>query len=340
MTRKGIAVAGCTLVDVIKMIDGYPAPGMLARIDTVNRATGGLVPNVALNLRVMDPTLPLSVWGALGEDENADFVRRTFEAYGIDTEGLLTVPGGTTGFTDVMTVKGTGERTFFSMEGANAAFCPDDAMLDAIAGKADLLHIGYILLMPGLDAADDVYGTRLARVLHMAREKGLRTSIDAVSRPGASEKILPALRETDYVIMNEIEVCAAFSLDARDADGKLIRENVLTAMENMLALGVREAVIVHCPTCGFFRRRGEKPVCVPSLKLPDGWIKGSVGAGDAFCAACLLGLEEGWSGEAILSFASAAAAYNLSAADAVSGMRSLAEIRALEIGLPRCDAMG
>ena len=69
---------------------------------------------------------------------------------------------------------------------------------------------------------------------------------------------------------------------------------------------------------------------LPSLALPKGYIVGSVGAGDAFCAgmlysfACGLPLPEG------MKIASCAAACNLSAADSISGARSLAETLALE----------
>ena len=72
--------------------------------------------------------------------------------------------------------------------------------------------------------------------------------------------------------------------------------------------------------------KGGSIVTVPSLDLPKGFIKGSVGAGDAFCAACLYGLWQGYDEAHILSFASCAAACNLTAADSVSGMRPAAEI--------------
>lgn len=64
------------------------------------------------------------------------------------------------------------------------------------------------------------------------------------------------------------------------------------------------------------------------LRLKD-YIKGSVGAGDAFAAACLYALYNGYDDKHMLEFASAAAAMSLSESDAVSGMRSREEIEAL-----------
>ena len=67
---------------------------------------------------------------------------------------------------------------------------------------------------------------------------------------------------------------------------------------------------------------------MPSLRLPDGFIKGSVGAGDAFCAGCLYGIYNGYDDRRILEFASGAAAYSLAAEDSVGGMKTADEIDA------------
>ena len=65
---------------------------------------------------------------------------------------------------------------------------------------------------------------------------------------------------------------------------------------------------------------------VPSLKIPKEEIKGSVGAGDAFCAGCLYGLYHDYGDKQLLEFASAAAACNLFEANSVDGMRTKNEI--------------
>ena len=69
---------------------------------------------------------------------------------------------------------------------------------------------------------------------------------------------------------------------------------------------------------------------MPALQLPQGFIKGSVGAGDAFCAGCLYGLLGNYPDEEILKIAAAAAASSLSKRDAVSGMGNKVEILALD----------
>ena len=66
---------------------------------------------------------------------------------------------------------------------------------------------------------------------------------------------------------------------------------------------------------------------VPSYALPDNFIQGTTGAGDAFCAGVLHGIYKGWSDREILEFGSARAVMALSAADAVSGMCTEEEIK-------------
>ena len=327
--RNGITFAGNITADRVKMIEGYPDKGMHCTISSETLAVGGSVPNTAINLAKLDPTVPLSACGRVGNDEGGGYVLGQMQAYGIDTDGVRACEAHSTSYTDVMTVRSTGERTMFHHRGANAIFSPED--VDPSDLTCRMLHVGYILLLDRFDAPDDEYGTAMARFLHGVQKEGIKTSFDVVSEHGADygAKVLPALPYTDNAIMNEIECCAVAGLAPRDADGALIVENVRAAMEVLLSHGVSERVIVHCPEAGFILNGRGEFTRVPSLKLEEGYIKGSVGAGDAFCAGCLYGIYEGYDDRDILRFASAAAACNLSAPDSVSGMREKEEVWAL-----------
>ena len=100
-------------------------------------------------------------------------------------------------------------------------------------------------------------------------------------------------------------------------------------------LGVKERVVVHCPEVGVTMGRDGAFVRVGSLKLPSGWIRGTVGAGDAFCAGSLYSLYKGFDAEKMLRLASCAAAMNLTVADSVSGAKSLGETMALDARFER-----
>ena len=168
----------------------------------------------------------------------------------------------------------------------------------------------------------------MARLLHDVQKQGIKTSIDVVSAEQGlfAEKIIPSLKYCNYAIMNEIECCKVTNLAPRNSDGSVNIKNIKTTMEKFIEYGVADKVIIHCCEGGFALGADKKFTAVPSLELPDGYIKGSVGAGDAFAAACLYALYNGYDDCHMLEFASTAAALNLSEEDAVSGMRSKEEI--------------
>jgi sugar/nucleoside kinase (ribokinase family) len=241
--------------------------------------------------------------------------------YGLDVSGVRISPSAPTSFSDVMMVRETGERTFFHHRGANVAFSPAHVRLADL--DCTMLHIGYILLLDRFDEADEEYGTKMARFLCEAQAAGIRTSFDVVSDSGGgfAQMVIPALKYTDNAFMNEIEGSGVSGLPVRDTNGRLILENIRKTMEIILSNGVRERVILHCPEAGFCLNANGDFTVVPSLKIDRSSIKGTVGAGDAFCAGCLWAIYKGLSDREMLEFASGAAACNLFAEDSVSGMR-------------------
>ena len=100
-------------------------------------------------------------------------------------------------------------------------------------------------------------------------------------------------------------------------------------MQNMIDSGVREKVIIHCKEAGFSLSKDGEFTKVGSLDVDRSLFKGSVGAGDAFCAGCLYGLYHGWDDRTILRFASGAAVCNLFEVNSIDGMRSKDEINEL-----------
>ena len=327
--RRGITVAGTMLVDCVKSIDRFPPQGMLANISSVKRAVGGCAPNTATDLAVIDNTLPISVIGCVGDDEDGRFLMSRMQKYGIDISKIRVLDRCDTSFSDVMSLP-TGERTFFSFRGANERFSPDE--IDMSSLSCSIFHIGYILLLDQFDAADAEYGTVMARFLHDLQERGIKTSVDVVSSSTGNyaETVLPVLPYTDYLIINEVEICNAWDEEPRNADGTLNVDTIYRVMKKSMARGVREKVVIHAKEAGFCLSSDGTFTKLGSLKIPKELIAGSVGAGDAFCAGCLYAIYNGYSDEEMLRFASAAAACNLFSENSVDGMRSRKEIEKVE----------
>lgn len=332
--RRGITVAGNLVADIVKDVDCYPTVGMLANISSVTKAVGGCACNVAIDLAKMDGSLPLSAVGCVGDDEYGRYMISQLQRYNIDTGSVRVTDAVPTSFSDVISLP-TGERTFFHARGANALFSPDDIQISRL--NCSHLHIGYILLLDSFDKEDPEYGTVMARFLYQVQQAGIKTSVDVVSDSSGeySAKIIPALKYSDYVIINEIECCSIWGLDPRRQDGTLDHKVVRDAMERTMACGVAEKVIVHSKEAGFCLSRDGGFTAVPSLKLSKDQIKGSVGAGDAFCAGCLYGIYHHFADSQTLEYASAAAACNLFSENAVDGMRSKQEILQMMKEYPR-----
>ena len=323
--RKGIAVAGNIIADIVYNIDTYPEKGMLATIYDVIPAVGGCVPNTGIDLATIDKALPVSAIGIIGDDENGRFIVSKLQKAGINVDRVKISEKHPTSFCNVMSMP-TGERTFFNKKGANEFFSPDDTDISSL--DCEILHIGYILLLDAFDAYDEEYGTVMARFLKKVQEKGIKTSVDVVSSTcdEYGQKILPALKYCDYAIMNEIESCRIFGINAYDGE-KINIKNIEETMKKMAQAGVREKIIIHSKEISFILDVKSGAFCyVPSLRIPKELIKGSVGAGDAFCAGSLYGLYMGFPDKEILEFSSAAAACNLFEANSVDGMRSKEEI--------------
>ena len=319
--KNSIAFCGNILVDQVKMIPRWPDKGMLVPISSVKRAVGGSVCNSGVDLKVLDPSVGVAALGKVGTDDNGDFAVKFLESKGLDCSGVLRTAERPTTFTDVMTVEPTGERTFFNMHGADSLLVPED--VDVAKLDCGIFHFGYLLLLDGMDAPDDEYGTKAARLLAKVRAAGIRTSVDIVSEQSDrfARIVRPALKHCDYCIINEVEGSMATGKPADDLKG---------ICEGLFELGVKERVVVHRPEVGVTMGRDGDFTRIGSLKLPAGWIKGSVGAGDAFCAGALYSLLKGFDPEKTLRLASCAAAMNLTVSDSVSGAKSYEETMNLD----------
>ena len=324
--NKGITIAGNIIADIVKNIDCYPKMGMLSNISSVSRAVGGCAPNTAIDIAKIDRSIPVEVIGRVGDDEYGNYVISKLNKYGIITDRISVSQTEPTSFSDVMSLR-SGERTFFHARGANAEFSP--LHIDVNSLNCNMFHIGYILLLDEFDKEDKSFGTVMARFLSEIQNRGIKTSIDVVSDSTADykKKIVPSLKYTNYAIINEIECCAIWGIEPYDENGKLNIDAVKEAMTKMAEYGVKDRVIIHSKGLGLCLDVATgKFTVVPSLKIPKEEIKGSVGAGDAYCAGCLYGLYNGLSDKEILEFASAAAACNLFAENSIDGMLAKDEI--------------
>jgi sugar/nucleoside kinase (ribokinase family) len=320
-TRSGVLAGGNWIIDQVKLIDVFPQPEQLANIRSQTEGTGGAPYNVLIDLAKLGVTFPLSAAGLVGKDALGEQILEDCKRHGIDTRFMCASPEAPTSYTDVMTEINGGRRTFFHNRGANALWDGQD--LDFSKTKARIFHLGYLLLLDALDAPDRKFGTRAAALLAAAQEEGIKTSVDAVSEDSDrfARIVAPALKYTDYCVLNEIEAGKTTGFKVRQPDGRLDTVTLRHAAGALLQMGVRELVIIHFPEGGFARTRKGEDYWQPSLNLPPKRICGTAGAGDAFCAGVLLGLHEGWDLRRCLETAVCVAAASLSDPTCTGGIK-------------------
>lgn len=336
--KNGICIAGNLIVDITYPIEKWPKESELVTItEGITRSVGGAVCNDIVDLAKLDPNLPLEAVGVIGDDSEGDYILEELGKH--KNIGLnLLKRKGVTSFTAVMSNNESKNRTFFHHRGANAAF--DESYIDWDKINSEIFHIGYILLLDELDKPDDEYGTKMARLLHTAQQKGLKTSIDVVSESGDRFKkiVVPALKYTDYCVINELEAQQITDVLLRDENEKLHPENMQEALEKLKALGVSTWVVIHCPEGSFCIDENGEYLAVPSLRIPKEDIKGTVGAGDAFCAGMLYGAWKKWSIKDSVRLATCSAAAALSERGATEGLASIVEVMKFEEKYPLRDS--
>ncbi len=307
--KNGIAVAGTILVDEINEISAYPKSGELTKILKVDKSVGGCVPNVAVDLKRICPSLTVKAIGKVGNDDNGKYVKRVFEDNEVNHENV-SIGNNLTSFTQVMSVK-SDERTFFTYAGANDEFGVSDVDVDRLNVK--MFHLGYFLLIDKIDNGEGL------ELLKKVRNAGIKTSIDLVSENSDRYgKILPCLPYVDNIIINEIEA------------GKLVNEqptdtNLIAIAQKIKALGVRERVIIHSPKTAVCVSDSNETI-LPSFKFPTKSIVGTTGAGDAFCSGALIAIYQQKTDLEILEFAQSVAVCSLTSIDATSGVRKQSEV--------------
>ena len=310
--KNGIAVAGVILVDKINNLTAYPNCGELTKIISTSLSTGGCVPNVAIDIKKALPSLPVKAIGKVGNDEFGKYAINTLDSNGVDCSMIKTC-NDKTSFTEVMSVVG-GQRTFFTYAGSNSTFGYDDIDFDNLDAK--MLHLGYFLL---LDKVDDGDGEK---ILKKAKELGIETSIDLVTENSDRfSLVIPCLKYTDNLIINEAE---AGSLAGITPTLSNLKEIAL----KLKSMGVNKRVIIHTP---------ELSVCASnngvtefaSYKVPKNLIKGTTGAGDAFCAGALIGIYLDKTDSEVLELASQIAVTALFENDATSGIKTIEEAKEL-----------
>jgi sugar/nucleoside kinase (ribokinase family) len=326
--RRGIVTAGTWCVDLNKLIARWPAEDTSNEVLVVDRQGGGSACNMAIDLRRLDPALPVETMGVVGDDDHGRFLVGQCDKWGISRSRLQVIPGEDTFCVDAFTIQGTGRRTHFFHQGSGALLSPDH--LDFRGVAADILHLG----LPGAHARMDApwmgEANGWAATLKAARAAGLRTNLESMTtaRDRLAALTAPCLPHLDFLVVNDYEIGAIAGVETRGGEQPDIAM-IWRAIDLTLARGPMEMIAVHFPEGALATRRDGTRLAAGSVAVPQESIVGVNGAGDAFAAGILYGLHHRLDDAQSLALAHACAAASLRAISTTGGVATAHECLAL-----------
>lgn len=308
--RRGIVTGGTWCVDRNRLLPSWPREDAACEILSDESHGGGSGCNLAIDIRKLDPAMPVETIGLVGDDREGHFLFEQADLHGIGRVQLAMTPDAVTHFADAYTSRGSGRRTHIFFAGASGLLTPDHFDMAATTGR--ILHLG----LPGahrrMDAAWGEDANGWVTVLRRAREAGLQTNLELASIEAGrlAPLVLPCLPHLDLLVVNDTEI----GLIAGQTTVEDARTDVAACIEAArltLSRGAMRVVVVHFPLGAVAVTREGAVLAQPSVAIPASEVAGSNGAGDAFAAGFLYGHHEGWPVQRSLQLAHASAATSL-----------------------------
>lgn len=326
--RSGFLTAGTFCLDRNITVDTWPEEDRVTTVRSVERSGGGSACNFAIDMRKLDPTVPVEVQTLVGADAEGDFLVSVAEAHGIDTRGFTRTAQATTQTTDAYHSLASGQRTHIAFLGTAPLMTPDQ--FDLSTTRARVLHLGLPSLHAQMDGPWGGDANGWVTVLKRARSVGLETNLELVSTPAEAlrETILPCLPHLTTLVCNDFEIGALASA-ATVADGVTDIAAVEEAARRVLEIGAMELVAVHFTAGAVLVTRDGAAVFAPSVRVPPEAQHGANGAGDAFAAGFFYGRHRGWSAERSLRMGHATAAASLRMPGTYDAVESADKVLAL-----------
>ncbi len=328
MTRRGILTGGTWCVDYNKLLDLWPAENGRADILSTETSGGGSACNLAINMRKLDPQLPVATIGLVGNDAGGRFLFAEADAYGIDRTQLAATADTQTDFTDAFTSQTTGRRTHISYFGTSHLLTPDH--FDFSRSEHRFFHLGLPGIHRRMDTPWNGEASGWVATLKKARAAGLATNMElaSIELERLAALVRPCLAHLDLLIVNDHEIGGIAGLDTV-RDGKTDVAACMAAAAAALKFGVGRLVAVHFPGGAVVAGHDGGTLEMPSVKVPAAAVAGANGAGDAFAAGFLYGLHENWSLDDTLRLAHATAAASLRRITTYGGVESWSNCLAL-----------
>jgi len=326
--RKGFITGGHCCVDRNLTMARWPREDTASFPVSIKFSNGGPVSNLGIDMRKLDPNMPVEVISLIGDDDNGRFLIDLMVKYGLKHDQLHIEKNSPTSSTDAYQSVESGLRTHIGFHGATDLLNPDHFDLEKTSGR--ILHLGLPSMVKSMDAPWRGEVNGWVAVLKKAKQIGLVTNMEMATVPAETlcAVALPCLPLLDFLVVNDFEIGALSGIKASE-NGVVDIAACKQAMKAVLEKGAMQLVAVHFVAGGLVMTREGEELFVPSVNVPEQEQIGPNGAGDAFAAGFLYGCHEGWDLERSLRLAHASAACCLRSTSTVETVVSVKQAFAL-----------
>lgn len=275
-TAPRVRTIGLHIADVLgRYVDKIPDGQGLTLLDEIKLTVAGTAAAPAVNLARLG--VPIATTGVVGDDALGQFVRSTMEAEGVDVSGLRTDDSAPTS-ASMLNIRRDGSRPALHVVGANGKISPEDLGNEILEG-IEILHIGGVGLMPGID------GPATVDFLRRAKEKGITVTLD----------LLPTGSDSDHEALDDCLPYVDYILPS-DADSLLLSgaDNYAEAARWFLDRGVGTAIFTLGAEGVSISTKNDIDRRYPTAKVD---VVDTTGCGDAFASGLIRGLLDGLSVE-------------------------------------------
>ena len=242
-------------------------------VDNIFIATGGGATNSAVAFSRLG--LRAGITSKVGDDDAAERIIAKLRRENVDVSAVVTTAEHSTGYSVILTCF-TGDRTVLVHRGASTQLREDDVDWDSLASARWI----YLSSMTG-DSAP-----LFEEIAVHARNNGVKLALN----PGGTQlqaglaALAPALQAAHVIFVNKAEAYSLAGVEPRRG-----RADELQALRTLHDAGC-DTVVMTAGLEGAEAYDGHTHYTVPAVEVKE---KSTLGAGDAFAAACVAALFRG-----------------------------------------------
>ncbi|MBA7715084.1 putative sugar kinase YdjH [subsurface metagenome] len=275
MNSIQIIGAGALNIDHIYKVERILDNGE-AVVDWAKSFPGGSAANTIYALAKLG--VSTGFYGAVGDDEDGQTLLNDFRGVGVDTSQIRVKPKARTGSVLCLSDRG-GRRSLYVRPGANSRLDLDDLDFSYI-NQAEILHLSSF-------ADDSQFQLSLGLITRLDSSVKLSFSPGALYTVKGLDALAPFLSRTHLLFINQSELRQLTGEDVKEGAKKCRQAGCHTVMVTLgkgKKLGKTTAV-------GYVRDAESEYVIEPSSRDMTAEVD-TTGAGDAFAAGFLYGLQK------------------------------------------------